>query len=182
MSPPTLMVPEPAWFTVPVFPPGLDVAVYLVIAEPPLESGAVNATVADVAPVAVAAPIVGAPGRLSVVTEAEALDETEVPAALVAVTVKVYAVLAVRPVMVMVPSPAWSTVPVFPPGFDVAVYLVIAEPPLEAGAVKATVAVNPVAVVAPIVGAPGGLNVVTAAEALDETEVPAEFVAVTVNV
>ena len=55
------MVPEPAWFTVPVIEPGLDVAVYLVIVNPPLDAGAVKATVAVVAPV-VTAPIVGAPG------------------------------------------------------------------------------------------------------------------------
>jgi len=155
---------------------------YWVIAEPPLESGAVNATVADVAPVAVAAPIVGAPGGLDVVTEAEALDGPEVPAALVAVTVKVYGVLAVSPVTVMVPEPSWFTMPVLPPGLDVALYEVIGEPPLDDGAVKATVAVNPVAVAAPIVGAPGGLNVVTDAEALDETEAPSALAAVTVNV
>ena len=89
----------------------------------------------------------------------------------------------VSPVMGMVPEPAWDRMPVIPPGFDVAVYEVIVEPPLDDGAVKATVAVvNPVAVTAPIVGAPGGLNVVTDVEALDETEVPAAFRAVTVNV
>jgi len=89
-------------------------------------------------------------------TEADALDETEVPSAFFAVTVKVYAVPGVRWVTVMVPEPAWFTVPVCPPGFAVAVYEVIVEPPLDAGAVKATVAdVELVAVTAPIVGAPG---------------------------
>jgi hypothetical protein len=48
---------------VPVKPPGLDVAVY-VIDPVPKSVGAVNATVAVVEPVAVAAPIVGAPGLL----------------------------------------------------------------------------------------------------------------------
>jgi len=84
-----VMVPEPAWFKLPVFPPGFDVALYWMIGEPPLESGAVKATVADVPPVAVATPTVGAPGGPVVVTEAEALDATEVPPALVAVTVNV---------------------------------------------------------------------------------------------
>jgi hypothetical protein len=80
----------------------------------------------------------------------------------------------------MVPEPAWASVAMIPPGFDVALYEVIGEPPLDDGAVKATVAVvDPVAVTAPIVGAPGGLNVVTEAEALDQREVPPEFVAVT---
>ena len=62
-------------------------------------------------------------------------------------------------------------------------YLMIGEPPLDAGAVKATVAVvAPVAVTVPIVGAPGGPIGMTDADALDETEVPAAFRAVTVNV
>jgi hypothetical protein len=47
---------------VPVIPPGDDVAVYNVIVAPPLLAGAVYATVAVVEPVAVAVPIVGAPG------------------------------------------------------------------------------------------------------------------------
>jgi hypothetical protein len=48
-------------------PPGDDVAVYNVIAEPPSLAGAVYATVAVEDPVAVAVPIVGAPGTLAVV-------------------------------------------------------------------------------------------------------------------
>jgi len=39
-------------------------AVYPVIVEPPLLAGAVNATLAVVAPVAVTVPIVGAPGTV----------------------------------------------------------------------------------------------------------------------
>jgi hypothetical protein len=47
-------------------------------------------------------------------------------------------------------------VPVIPLGLDVAVYDVIGEPPLFAGAVYETVAVvDPVAVAVPIVGALG---------------------------
>ena len=48
---------------VPVIPPGLDVTVYPVIAEPPSLAGAVKATVACAFP-AVAVPIVGAPGTV----------------------------------------------------------------------------------------------------------------------
>jgi hypothetical protein len=88
VSPPTLRTPEPAWFLVPVIPPGFDVAVYRVIAEPPLDDGAVKATVA-VVELTVTAPIVGAPGAPCGVTDVEALDETEVPAEFAAVTVKV---------------------------------------------------------------------------------------------
>jgi hypothetical protein len=44
-----------------------------------------------------------------------------VPIAFVAVTVKVYAVLAVSPETVIVPEPDVLNVPVIPPGLDVAV-------------------------------------------------------------
>ena len=47
-----------------MIPPGLLVAVYVVIVAPPLLTGAVNVTVAVVTPVAVAVPIVGAPGAV----------------------------------------------------------------------------------------------------------------------
>jgi hypothetical protein len=73
---------------VPVKPPGLEVAVYPVIAEPPLLAGAVNVTVACAFP-AVAVPIVGAPGTVDGVTEFDAELAGPVPLALVAVTVNV---------------------------------------------------------------------------------------------
>jgi hypothetical protein len=56
---------------------------------PPLLAGAVNATVADVAPVAVAVPIVGAPGAtFSVSLLLAALGKLS-PTKLVAITVNV---------------------------------------------------------------------------------------------
>ena len=58
----TSIIPLPACSKVPDPPAGDDVAVYLVIAAPPFDVGAVNATVAVVSPVTVAAPITGAPG------------------------------------------------------------------------------------------------------------------------
>lgn len=160
-----------------------EVAVYMVIAEPPFDAGAVNAIVADVEPNAATAPIPGAPGGPRVVNGADGADAAEVPAAFVAVTVNVYEVLAVSPVTVIVPEPAWDTVPVTEPVSEVAVYLVIGEPPLDAGAVNATVAdVDPAAATAPMVGAPGTVAGVTGAEAADAAEVPPAFVAVAVNV
>jgi hypothetical protein len=51
----------------PVDPPGLAVAVYCVIADPPLLPGAVKVTVAWASP-AVAVPIVGAPGTVGTAT------------------------------------------------------------------------------------------------------------------
>ena len=55
----------------PVIPEGEEVAVYEVITDPPLLAGAVYATVAVVSPVAVAVPIVGAPGTDVAVTPAK---------------------------------------------------------------------------------------------------------------
>jgi hypothetical protein len=46
----------------PAIPPGLDVAVYVTVPPFPVYAGAVNSTVALVAPVAVTVPTVGAPG------------------------------------------------------------------------------------------------------------------------
>ena len=106
---------------VPVMPPGDEVAVYNVIVDPPSLAGAVYVTVASVEDVAVAVPIVGAPGTLAVVTLLDDALAGPVPITLVAVTVNVYAVFAVNPDTVIVPEPAWFKVPVIPPGDDVAV-------------------------------------------------------------
>ena len=58
------------------------------MALPPLEAGAVKATLACALP-AVATGLVGAPGTVLGITAADAVDATELPAALVATTVKV---------------------------------------------------------------------------------------------
>jgi hypothetical protein len=59
---------------------------------------------------------------------------------------------------------------------------VIALPPLELGAVKATVALALPAVAVPMVGAPGTVVGVTLLLAAEAAPVPTELVAVTVNV
>jgi hypothetical protein len=65
-------------------------------------------------------------------------------------------VLCVKLLIVIVPDPAPVKVPVPPAGEEVTTYLVMADPPLLLGDVKATVAVvGPVAVAVPIVGASG---------------------------
>ena len=93
------------------------------------------------------------------VIELEALDAVEVPTEFVAVTLKVYAVDAVRPETVIVPDPDCETYPVIDTGVDVAVYLLIADPPLLVGAVKEIVAlVGESAEADPIVGAPGAVT------------------------
>jgi hypothetical protein len=56
-----------------------------------------------------------------VVMEFDADEAPDVPSELVAVTVKVYAVEAVSPVIVIVPAVAPAKVPVKPPGDEVAV-------------------------------------------------------------
>jgi hypothetical protein len=63
---------------VPVTPPGDDVAVYVVIVAPPLAEGAVYATVAVVALVCVAVPIVGASGTFAT-TEDVAFELADTP-------------------------------------------------------------------------------------------------------
>jgi hypothetical protein len=76
-----------------------------------------------------------------------------VPTLLLAFTVNVYAVSGVNPDTVI---GLLEPVAVILPGLLVAVYDVMAVPPLLAGAVNATVAVAlPVAVAVSIVGAPG---------------------------
>ena len=102
---------------VPVKPPGLDVTVYDVTAEPPLFAGAVNATFA-LALDPEAETAVGAPGTVAGMTAAEGSDTKLVPKPLVAVTVNVYDVPFVNPVTIN-----GEAEPVFVkfPGLDVTV-------------------------------------------------------------
>jgi hypothetical protein len=99
--------------------------------------------------------------------------------AFVAITVKVYAVPLVSPVTVI---GLVEPVPVILPGFEVTVYPVIADPPLLAGAVNATIACALPAVAVPIVGAPGPVEGVTEFEATLAGLIPLAFVAITVKV
>jgi len=87
------------------------------MALPPFDVGAVKDIVACAFP-AVAVPIAGAPGVVEGVTLLEAAEAVPVPRALVAFTVKVYAVPFVSPVTVI-----GLAVPVLvtPPGEDVTV-------------------------------------------------------------
>ena len=75
-----------------------------------------------------------------------------------------------------------AVVQVNEPGDEVTVEPVIAEPPLDTGAVQETMTEeSPNTPVAPV-GAPGTVEGTTAPETLDAEPVPAIFVAVTVNV
>ena len=103
---------------------------------PPLDTGAVNATLAYILP-PVATGLVGAPGTVLGVTAVDTIDATELPTALVATTVNVYSVPLVKLVTV---SDKPVPVEVRPPGEEVTVYPVMVLPPVETGAVKVTVA------------------------------------------
>jgi hypothetical protein len=112
------------------------------------------------------------------VTLLEAAEAGPVPAELVALTVNVYAVPLVSPVTVIglaVPVTVW-------PAEDVTVYPVIVLPPLDAGALKDTVAWALPAAADTLVGAPGTVAGVTLLEAVEAGPVPTELVAVTVKV
>lgn len=104
-----------------VVPPGLLVAVYVVIAVPPINAGAVNGTDCVPAPVFVTVPIVGAFGTVHVVMLFEFAEAELLPAALVAYTENVYEVFAVNPDILIVPEPDCDSVFVTPPGEDTAV-------------------------------------------------------------
>ena len=75
-----------------------------------------------------------------------------------------------------------AVVQVSDPGVEVAVYEVIALPPLDPGAVQLTCEEALPVVPETLVGDPGGPAGVTLDEAVETFEVPYEFVAVAVNV
>jgi hypothetical protein len=123
-------------------------------------------------------PPVAANGIIGV-TLLDAADAAEVPLLLLAVTVNVYAVPPVRPETVI---GLVDEVPVNPPGLEVAVKLVIVEPPV-AFAVNGTDAVVDVGDDAvPIVGACGTVVAVMLDVAAEAADVAVVFVALTVNV
>jgi hypothetical protein len=116
--------------TVPVAPSGDAVAVYPLIIDPPLLDGAVNVTLAVVALVKVAVPIIGDSGTLGVVIALDVADCAEFPIMFLATTVNVYVVPGLNPVTAIVPPSAWEINPVRAPGDDVATYRVMVAPPL----------------------------------------------------
>ena len=148
-----------------VRPPGEEVTVYPVIADPPVFVGAVKLTVA--LPLLTVALIpVGVPGAVAAgLTAEDALEAVPVATELVAMTVKVYAVPLVRPVTVIGED---APVAVRPPGEEVTVYPVIADPPVFVGAVKLSVALPLPALAEMLVGVSGAvIGDVTADEAPD---------------
>jgi hypothetical protein len=145
---------------------------------PPFDAGAVKETFAWALP-AVAVTEVGEPGVPDGVTEVDAADAGLFPAALVATTVKVYAVPLVRPGMLIglaVP------VAVMLPGLELTVYPVIALPPFDAETVKETFAWVLPAVADTEVGEPGTPIGVTEFDAVDAGLLPTTLVATVVKV
>jgi hypothetical protein len=102
-----------------------------VIAEPPLLDGAAQARLTPLALWGAAVRFWGAPGTVRGVAE-RVFDGEPVPAPFVALTLNVYDVPFVRPLIAHVVAP--PVVQVAPPGLAVAVYPVIGLPPFEAGA------------------------------------------------
>ena len=129
---------------------------YPVIADPPVLVGAVKLTVA--LPLLPLAEIpVGAPGAIGAgVTEDDAVEAVPVPIALVAVTVKVYAVPLVSPVTVIGEDVPLAVTAVPPPkGVAFTVYPVITDEPTLLGAEKLTTACPFPPTALTLVGTPG---------------------------
>ena len=123
----------------------------------------------------VAVPIVGASGTVAGMIELLVPEMLLVPTSLVAVTVNVYEVPFVRPVMMIGEEVPYA---ICPP-LDVTVYVVIAEPPLLSDGVKLIVACPLPLVTVPIVGASGTVAGVTTLLTLEEALTPIALVAVT---
>jgi len=157
-----------------VKPPGDEVAVYDVIAEP-FAAAADHVSVALPLPAA-ACDRVGAPGSPAGVADS-AFEAAPVPTPFVAFTVKEYDVPFARPVTEQL-SP--DVVHVKPPGDDVAVYDETGEP-FPFAADHASVALPLPATALVRVGAVGTAAGV-AESAFDAAPVPIAFVAVTVKV
>jgi hypothetical protein len=158
--------------------PGEDLTVYPVMVLPPLEVGGLNATLACALP-AVATGPVGASGTILGITDPDAAEGTEFPAALVATTVKVYDTFVSKPVTT---RGELGPVAVKFPGEDLTVYPVMVLPPVEVGGLNATLTCALPAVATGLVGAPGTVIGVTGADAAEATEFPTALVATTVKV
>ena len=135
-------------------------------------------TVDDASPRAAVTPL-GAVGTVAGTTAFDTDEAGELPAAERAMTVTVYEVPLVSPEMEHVT--AVVVVHVAPPGEAVTVYPVIAEP-LATDAVHDAVTLALPRVRLTFVGALGTALIVIDGDAVEAAEVPAAFVARTVNV
>jgi hypothetical protein len=135
------------------------VTLYPVIAEPPFKAGAVQETIAEFIPASAETPV-GWDGwdALSEIGEEKSEYIEFIPLAFVALTINETNVPLVRPVTEAVRTfPTITEVPADAPTYGVTVYRVIAELPLEVGAVHETVAAPLPATAETPVGALGAL-------------------------
>jgi hypothetical protein len=162
--------------------PTEGVIMYPVIGDPPVTTGAVQETVAELTP-GTTAIAVGAAGSVATGVTAGGRGEftgcEELPTAFIAVTVNVMGLPFVKPSNV--------TIPTFPtviglPTDGVTMYPVIGEPPFDAGGFQETVADPLPATTETPVGAPGAVAGTTAGRGKEAEELPEEFIATTVYV
>jgi hypothetical protein len=151
--------------------------------DPPSLSGAVHETVAE--PFAFTA--VGIPGALGSVegfVTAEGAVGGPYPLTFPAFTTTVYEVPLVRPVMVQVTEPRVEHEPPrFPfKSLAVAAYCVMAEPPVDVGAVQLTMTEVLPPVTETLTGDPGVVEATAAPDGADAGEVPPAKLATTVKV
>ena len=161
--------------------PSDAVTVYEVTRDP-LPAGATKATLAPPF-MGVATTDVGVSGIVAGVTEADADEAMDVPAAFTAFTVKVYAVPFVNPDIASgLPDVVNDVGPPTGVGLGMTMYPVMGVPPVLVGVSKEIVAAPEVATATTCSGAVGGAVGVTGVDADEETDVPMAFVAVTVKV
>lgn len=157
-------------------PSGEDLTTYRVTLSPPVDVGGSHLIVAlPRAPLALTAR--GLPGPASGRATADGDEAGPVPTTFTATTVKVYSCPLVKPVMEHSRVPGEKQLA--PPGLDVATYLMIGVPPVDAGPSQVTVADprSPVKATTPE-GAPGNPRGVTGLErtgALEPNLVAAEM-------
>lgn len=146
-------------------------------------TGATQETL-TVVPDAMPDTAVGTPGTVAGTrTLADAVDAAPGPTPFAATTVNVYVTPRVSPATAQAVEPV--VVQKSPPGDEVAVYPVIADPPSLTGATHVTFTLVPDATPDTPVGASGtvgGTGTVTALLGAEASESPKAFVAITVNV
>jgi hypothetical protein len=155
-----------------------------VTGEPPSFAGAVKEIVASVFPTATVNEV-GGFGTVDGVAGADATDSAEVPMPFVATALNMYSTPLVKPLIEqVVVAESVMHVPdaTLPNVYAVTVYPVMAEPFVLIGASQDTVADAFDAIAVTLIGTEGAAFTATLVDALDAAEVPAELVAVTLNV
>lgn len=126
--------------------PGIDVATYEVIGNPPLARGALKLSCAELVPVAITFVMLGTLGIFGARAGVEAIDKAEEPWLLIATAVNEYEVPGVRPEIVAALTWKGVNVALIAAGLDVTRKEEIREPPSSPGLAMLSVAVpsNPI--------------------------------------